>query len=81
MPVKNITHEYPPTLLIHGDKDTDVPHEQSELMAAELKRHGVWHELLTIQGGEHGLPGADAQVVQNAYRRAVELLAERLKSR
>ena len=29
MPVKNVTREYPPTVLIHGTADTDVPLEQS----------------------------------------------------
>ncbi len=24
-PVRNVTPEYPPTMLIHGDKDRDVP--------------------------------------------------------
>ena len=27
MPVKNVTSDYPPTSLIHGTKDTDVPYE------------------------------------------------------
>ena len=26
-PVRHVTKEYPPTLLLHGDKDTDVPFE------------------------------------------------------
>jgi dipeptidyl aminopeptidase/acylaminoacyl peptidase len=26
-PVKNVTRGYPPTLLIHGTQDTDVPFE------------------------------------------------------
>ena len=30
-PVRNVTAAYPPTLLIHGTKDTDVPYEQSEI--------------------------------------------------
>ena len=58
MPVKNVTSEFPPTLLIHGDKDTDVPYEQSVLMAAEFQKHKVEHQLLTIKGGEHGLADA-----------------------
>ena len=33
MPVKNVTAEYPPTVLIHGTSDTDVPFEQSAIMA------------------------------------------------
>lgn len=81
MPLKNVTAKYPPTLLIHGDQDTDVPYEQSQLMAAEFKKQGVRHELITVAGGEHGLPGADPEVVRNAYRRAVDFLHERLSKR
>ena len=35
-PVRNVTPECPPTLLIHGTKDTDVPYELSVQMAKEL---------------------------------------------
>ena len=38
MPVKNVTADYPPTLLIHGTIDTDVPHEQSVMMACSSCR-------------------------------------------
>jgi dipeptidyl aminopeptidase/acylaminoacyl peptidase len=41
--VQNVTRDYPPTLLLHGDRDTDVPYEQSAQMVAELKRVGVEH--------------------------------------
>jgi len=78
MPVKNVTSDYPQTLLIHGDKDTDVPHEQSELMAAELKKHGVEHQLITIPGAEHGLAGADPQRIQSTYAAAAEFLRKHL---
>ena len=57
MPVKNVTEDYPPALLIHGTDDTDVPYEQSVMMVDQFKRHGVEHELITIHGGEHGLGG------------------------
>jgi acetyl esterase/lipase len=53
-PLRNVTRGYPPTLLLHGDRDTDVPYEQSAMMAAELARVGVAHELVTIPDGEHG---------------------------
>lgn len=56
-PVRNVTRDYPPTLLVHGDKDIDVPYEQSVAMAAELKRVGVEHELITLKGGGHGFGG------------------------
>ncbi|MGH7169179.1 MAG: alpha/beta hydrolase [Gemmataceae bacterium] len=56
-PVRNVTKDYPPTLLLHGDKDTDVPHAQSVAMAAELKRVGVVHEFISIRRGGHGFDG------------------------
>lgn len=79
MAVKNVTADYPPTLLIHGDEDTDVPFEQSTMMAAEFVKHKVPHELIRVATAEHGLAGADKQVVDDAYRRAVEFLAQRLE--
>lgn len=53
-PERNVTPEYPPTLLLHGDRDTDVPYGLSVSMAAALAQAGVPHELITIDGGEHG---------------------------
>jgi acetyl esterase/lipase len=53
-PERNVTKDFPPTLLLHGDQDTDVPYEQSQLMARRLHAAGVEHELITIAGGGHG---------------------------
>jgi acetyl esterase/lipase len=78
MALKNVTPEYPPTLLIHGDQDTDVPYEQSTLMAAELKRHGVPHQLITLKGAEHGLAGGDKAEIDAAYRAAIDFLKQHL---
>ena len=36
-PLRHVTRDYPPTLLVHGTKDTDVPYGQSEAMAREFK--------------------------------------------
>jgi acetyl esterase/lipase len=52
-PVRNVTKEYPPTLLLHGDKDTDVPFEESVRMAEALKRHQVPHQLTTMKNYYH----------------------------
>lgn len=52
-PVRQITKEYPPTLLLHGDKDTDVPFELSKQMAAVLRQHQVPHRLITLEGLGH----------------------------
>lgn len=77
-PLRNVTADYPPTLLVHGDHDTDVPYEQSVLMDRELKRHEVAHELLTIAGGGHGLAGVPAEVADRAYDQALAFLRQRL---
>jgi acetyl esterase/lipase len=78
MAVKNVTPDYPPTLLIHGDKDTDVPYEQSTMMAEELKRKKVEHRLITLVGGEHGLAGANANEIATAYEEARAFLRRHL---
>lgn len=52
-PIRNITIQYPPTLLLHGDEDTDVPYEQSLAMAKKLAVVGVPHQLITLLGKGH----------------------------
>jgi acetyl esterase/lipase len=78
MPVANVTAEYPPTLLIHGDKDTDVPYEQSTIMVEQFVKHKVKHELITLAGGEHGLAGADPKKIEGANRAAIDFLKKHL---
>jgi len=78
MPLANVTPEYPPTLLIHGTNDTDVPYEQSVMMAEQLKEHGIEHELVTIEGAEHGLAGADPQRIAAAYEKAFAFVHQRM---
>lgn len=77
-PLRNITAEYPPTLLLHGDQDTDVPYEQSVVMADGLARAGVEHELVTIPGGGHGFDGSDAPIVAEALERVLSFLRQHL---
>jgi len=53
-PILNVSADYPPTMLLHGDNDTDVPYEQSVDMYKELKGKGIITELITYRGGGHG---------------------------
>ena len=53
-PITYVDPTDPPFLLVHGDKDPLVPHGQSELLAAALKKANVPHELHTVPGGGHG---------------------------
>jgi dipeptidyl aminopeptidase/acylaminoacyl peptidase len=75
-PVRNVTAKYPPTLLIHGTKDTDVPYEQSAMMAKELGNKGINHELITVKDAGHGLTGAKPAVVAEIHDRVVAFLKE-----
>ena len=77
-PVRNITSDYPPILMIHGDKDTDVPHAKSVEMARQLARHNVPHELITIGNGKHGLGGGDPEAVEDAHGRAMDFIKKHL---
>jgi acetyl esterase/lipase len=77
-PIRNVSPAYPPTLLIHGTADTDVPYDRSVLMAAELARHGVKHALVTVEGAEHGLVDVDRALVDAAHARATAFLVEHL---
>ena len=79
MPVKNVTKEYPPTLLIHGTDDTDVPFEQSVMMAEELEKHGVPFRLITIPGAEHGLGGGDPKLIQDAYKAVLDFVNQQMQ--
>ncbi len=81
MPVKNVTRAYPPTLLLHGEDDTDVPYEQSLLMAAELKRNGVRYKLISVPGAEHGLEGGDQQQIDDAFDEVFAFLHEHLSKK
>lgn len=79
MTIKNVTKEYPPTLMVHGTKDTDVPYEQSTMMAEQFQQHGVEHELVTIPNGEHGLAGGDPKLIEAAYQRAFAFMHDHMQ--
>jgi acetyl esterase/lipase len=79
-PAFNVTRQYPPTLLIHGDKDTDVPISQSEQMAAELERFGVKHEFVRLPGRPHAFDGnTEDPLVPQTFDRVITFLREQLR--
>jgi acetyl esterase/lipase len=77
-PVRNITPDYPPILMLHGTADTDVPYERSADMAAALAKQGVKHELITIQGGDHGLSDRTNPAVIDAHAKALAFIRAHL---
>jgi acetyl esterase/lipase len=78
VPVKQVTAAHPPTFLLHGRNDSDVPFSQPEAMAAEFARHGVKHRLIGIEGAEHGWRGVPSETVAARQREGTEFLLEQL---
>ena len=76
---QNITEKYPPTMLLHGEKDTDVLFEQSVLMAEELGRHDVEYEFISEPHWEHGFDYKDEdKTVEQAHKRVLKFLDKHL---
>ncbi|MCI0703288.1 MAG: alpha/beta hydrolase [Planctomycetia bacterium] len=80
-PVRNVTKDYPPTLLIHGTEDTDVPYQLSVDMAKEFMLHKVPHEFVTVKGAGHGLSGGDKKLVAEAHDKALAFIRTHLKNK
>lgn len=56
-PIHRVRPSLPPFLLIHGDADTTVAHEQSVMFEMAMKAAGNTCDLITIPGGGHGMGG------------------------
>ena len=52
-PIGYVTSSFPPTLIIHGDKDALVPIQQATIMDAALAKVGIDHTLIVVPGGGH----------------------------
>jgi acetyl esterase/lipase len=65
-PLYWVTPAAPPTLLLHGTKDTYVNYEQAIWMRDRLKAADVEVELITFEGAGHGFKGDDAKKAQQA---------------
>jgi acetyl esterase/lipase len=75
-PITYVSKDDPPFLVVHGDADLLVPHHQSELLEAALRKAGVRVRLVTIPGGPHG-----DETVEQGLALALDFLAEVLSSR
>lgn len=55
-PLRFVTKDDPPFLVVHGAADPLVPPNQSELLEAALKKAGVPVEYIVLKGAGHGGP-------------------------
>ncbi len=77
-PIRRVTPAHPPTFLLHGADDTDVPCDESERLAARLAEVGVPHELHVVPAAGHGLAGLDNEAAAALEGRAATFLMRHL---
>jgi acetyl esterase/lipase len=71
----NVVHkQFPPTLIVYGNKDSFIPIQQSQLLAAKLTVHGITHTTIVEQGGEH-----DALTITNNINATIAWFNTHLK--
>lgn len=74
-PLRNISADYPPTLLVHGEQDADVPCQESVMMSEALTRAGVENELIVVPGAAHVFDAEENEVTTGVMRRVLAFLA------
>ena len=78
-PINNITKFFPPTLLLHGNKDTDVPIEQSILINCKLIEKDIYSKLIVIEGADHVFDqNFNDEAVQKAFMEVINFLKTNL---
>ena len=81
-PIHYVRPGLPPFLLVHGNRDTDVPVSQSKRMYRALAAEKVPATLIVVNNGEHGLVpagGADSPSVATVISRVVTFFKWALK--
>jgi acetyl esterase len=69
----------PPFLAIHGTKDDQVAFEQSTAMCEAMHKVGAACELITVEGGGHGMAGWKAPEMQHWKPEMIAWLQKTLK--
>ena len=79
-PIKNVTKKFPSLLMLHGTADKDVAYSQSVEMKEALEAVGLKPELVTVEGGGHGLWGGDKKKIEAAFQRSVDFMRTQLNA-
>lgn len=75
-PIYFVTEQSPPLLLIHGDADSTVPLQQSEVMQAKYKQLGLPCELIVQADGGHSYWPGIAEEYREVWKWFDDYLAE-----
>ena len=80
-PIGGVHQGMPPFLCIHGTKDDQVSYDQSTTMCEAMHKVGAACELITIEGGGHGMGGWRAADMQYWKPEMIAWLQKALKVR
>ncbi|MEO8357217.1 MAG: alpha/beta hydrolase [Chloroflexota bacterium] len=81
-PITHVTEDDPPFLLIHGDMDTVVPVEQSQLMFDSLVQANVLAQLIIVNNADHSFiapNGSASPTPGEIHQIIVDFLAQHFK--
>jgi acetyl esterase/lipase len=75
-PITYITPDDPPFLILHGDRDTVVPLEQSQILHEALVAAAVPSELVIVRNAEHSFNPAQMREIQPSPVELIEKVVE-----
>ncbi len=78
-PIAAVQKGMPPFLCIHGTKDDQVAYEQTTAMCDAMHKAGASCEIVTIEGGGHGMSGWKAPEMQHWKPEMIAWLKKTLK--
>jgi len=81
-PITHVTADDPPFLLLHGEQDTLVPYEQSQLMYQRLVQTNVPAQLVIVKNAGHSLVasnGSATPTLAEINQMILNFLAQYLK--
>lgn len=78
-PIFAVHKGMPPFLAIHGTKDDQVSYDQSTAMCEAMHKVGALCDLITIEGGGHGMGGWRAEDMQHWKGEMVAWLKKTMK--
>jgi alpha-L-fucosidase 2 len=78
-PIHAVAKGMPPFLCIHGTKDDQVTYDQSPTMCAAMKKAGNVCDLITVEGGGHGMSSWKAPEMQHWKPEMIAWLKKTLK--
>lgn len=74
-PYYHLHTNFPPTILLHGTNDQDVPYNESEAIYTKLKELNIPTRLVTIPNGKHLFDkNFNSPIVQKAYKETVSFI-------